>query len=237
MSVKDAGDLAAAVDEVVDAHQLLERTGVLSHSGHGNLSRRLGGGRMLLASVGPLRRHGAKALATVTFDGVVEDGQLDAPTREIVGMHAVAYETRPDVRAVVHTHSPSVTAFALAHRPLPCRYEALLRQRQSTDVPVVPWAPRGSAASVDGIARALRSASTTLAVLLANHGLLAFGPTPVAAVRLVVALEEAAAAEIAAACLGGSQALPAGAFDDVVASMERGRGSDDGDGKPPAWSS
>ena len=235
MSLKNAGDLAAA-EEVVDAHQLLERSGVLSQSGHGNLSRRLGGERMLLASVGPLRHRGPGAVATVSFDGLVEDGELDTPTREIVGMHAVAYRSRPDVVAVVHTHSPSVTAFALAHRPLPCRYEALLRHGQAGDVPLVPWAPRGSEASVGGIARALASAPPTLAVLLANHGLLAFGPTPVAAVRLVVALEEAARAEIAASCIGGSKPFPPGAFEDVVASMERARRDDTGEEKPVAWS-
>lgn len=209
--------------ELVDAHDLLERTAVLSHSGHGNLSRRIDADRMLLVAVGPLRRLGARALAQVRFDGEVEKGELNSTTREIVDMHAMVYQARADVAAVIHTHSPNVTAFALAHRPLPCRYEALLRQGQSGDVPVVAWAPRGSPESVEGIREALRAFPATSAVLLANHGVLAFGPTPVAAAVLLVALEEAARAELGAALVGGSKPFPPGALDAVAASMERAR--------------
>ena len=34
-------------------------------------------------------------------------------------MHALAYEKRPELRAVVHTHSPYATGFAVLHRPIP----------------------------------------------------------------------------------------------------------------------
>ena len=46
---------------------------------------------------------------------------------------------------------------------------------------VCPWrtyGPRGSAASVDNIATALSGAKNTKAVLLENHGVLAFGARP-----------------------------------------------------------
>lgn len=54
------------------------------------------------------------------------------------------------------------------------------------------WGPRESNVSVRGIAGVLVGHPTTNAVQLANHGLLAFGPAPVATVRLVTAIEEAA---------------------------------------------
>jgi L-ribulose-5-phosphate 4-epimerase len=82
------------------------------------------------------------------------------------------------VGGVVHTHVPAATAFALAHRPQPCRTEQLLRFGQAEPVPVVPWGPRGSDVSVRGIASVLADSPTTNAVLLANHGLLAFGGDP-----------------------------------------------------------
>jgi L-ribulose-5-phosphate 4-epimerase len=78
--------------------------------------------------------------------------------------------------------------------------------------------------SVRGIADALESSpTTTAAVLLANHGLLAFGGDPLMTARLVVAVEEAAEAELAAEAVGGAVDFPAGALEAVRASMARVR--------------
>jgi L-ribulose-5-phosphate 4-epimerase len=203
--------------ELAAAAARLFASGVMSHSGHGNLSARLSPGTMLLGSTGS--SAGLGGLAVVGFDGRVEDGRLEPSTAEIVGMHAVVYRERPEAGAVIHTHSPYLTAFALAGHVLPCRYEALLRFGQVEDVPVVPWAPRGSPASVAGIAGTLRACPGTRAVLLANHGVLVFGADPAAAVALVVALEEGAEAEWRAVALGGSTPFPAGALEAVRASM------------------
>lgn len=208
---------------VTDACATLTRSGVMSHSGHGNFSARVDPQRMLLTPGGMSSPPVPDELALVRLDGIIEEGQLAPSVAEIVGMHTAIYRCRPDVGAVVHTHSPGVTAFALSHTPLPCRYEALLRHGQAVDVPVVPWAPRGSPASIDGIASAIGANSFTRAVLLANHGLLAFGPNPAKAAALVVALEEAALAELAAAALGGTKPFPPGAAEDVAGSMSSTR--------------
>jgi len=213
-------------EAVAGACAALLGAGVLSASGHGNFSARVDGARMLITPAGMSTPPSARSLALVGFDGVVEEGRLLPSVAEIVGMHAAVYRCRPHVGAVVHTHSPAVTAFALAHLPMPCHYEALLRHGQAGEVPVVPWAPRGSDASVGGITDALERFPDTAAVLLANHGLLAMGPVPTAAASLVVALEEAAAAEVAAAALGGAKAFPPGALEAVEAARGAYRGAE-----------
>ncbi len=204
---------------VVDACAVVSGSGVLSPSGHGNFSCRVDPNRMLLTGAGMSTPPHVEDLALVNLDGLVEEGQLQASVSEIVGMHAAVYRARPAVGAVVHTHSPAVTAFALAHHVLPCRYEALLRHGQADAVPVVAWAPRGSPALGEAITGALGGHPRTSALLLANHGLLAFGTTPQRAASLVVALEEAARAELAAASLGGAKGFPVGALEQVRASM------------------
>jgi L-ribulose-5-phosphate 4-epimerase len=217
--------LAALLNEKDAAEALLEAVGrlfaagVMSHSGHGNLSARLPADRMLLTGTGSLVGLAPGDLAVVGLDGGEHDANLRPVAREIAGMHAVVYTERAGAGGVIHTHSPAVTGFAVAGRPLPCRYEALLRFGQATDVPVVPWAPRGSPQSVSGIAAAVRADVNTSAVLLGNHGLLAFGPDPAAAADLVIALEEAAESEWRAVGLGGSAPLPEGALEAVRASM------------------
>lgn len=211
-------DLAA---EVVAAAEHLFAAGVMSHAGHANLSGRLGADRFVLTTTGMVRDLRRDQLATVDLLGRVLEGALGPENAEIVAMHSVVYKTRPEVGGVIHTHSPAATAFALAHRPLPCRAEPLLRLGQAEPVPIVPWGPRGSDRSVRGIAEVLEANPTTAAVLLANHGLVAFGTDPLAAARLVVAIEEAAEAELSAAAIGGAADFPEGALDAVRASMAR----------------
>ena len=211
-------------EAVVAAARHLFAAGVMSHAGHANLSTRLDAERFALTTTGMVRDLRPDQTATCSLDGDVLDGRLGPENAEIVAMHAVVYKARPDVGGIIHTHSPSATAFALAHKELPCRAEPLLRFGQAEPVPVVPWGPRGSDVSVRGIAAALEAHPTTGAVLLANHGLLVFGADPMAAARLVVAVEESAEAELAARAIGGAVDFPEGALEAVRASMARVRG-------------
>jgi L-ribulose-5-phosphate 4-epimerase len=221
MSMTAQAELA---ENVVAACAHLFEAGVMSHAGHANLSARLDAERFLLTTTGMVRNLRPDQLATVSLDGEVVEGSLGPENAEIVAMHGVVYRARPDVGGVIHTHSPAATAFALANRPLPCRAEPMLRFGQAEPVPVAAWGPRGSEVSVRAIGEILDRAPTTSAVLLANHGLLAFGADPLAAARLVVAIEETAEAELAAEAIGGAVDFPAGALEAVRASMARVRG-------------
>lgn len=208
---------------VVEAAQVLFTNGVMSHSGHANLSARVDDEKMLLTVEGQVRALRPDRLALVGLDRTVQEGDLDPANAEIVAMHSEVYRARPEVGGIIHTHSPGLLAFAMAARPLPCRYEALLRFGQAADVPVAPWAPRGSERSVGGILDALRKHPSTSAVLLGNHGVLVFGRGPNEAASLLTVLEEAAEGELTAATLGGAVSFPPGALEDIRASMARTR--------------
>ena len=134
----------------------------------------------------------------------------------MVAIHTEVYRARPQVGAVIHTHFPNLVAFALARRPLPVLYEPLLHLGQAEEV---PWAPRRSASPVSAFIDLIKQRPGTWAVLLANDGVLAFGPDTEAAVSLLVALEEAAEAEIRAAALGGAAELPGSGLADVREAM------------------
>ncbi len=179
---------------VMDVAVNLLRAGVLSHSGHANLSARVGPDVVLLAALS--RRHdlGPDDLAVVRLDGTVVEGDLAELSDEMVTAHLAVYRARPQVGAVIHTHSPNLLAFALEGRPLPVRYEPLRRLGQAQEVPVV----RGPASVADTVVEL----TGTQAVLVAGHGVLAFGVDTEAAVTLLVTLEEAAQAELRAATLG-----------------------------------
>lgn len=201
---------------IVDTAAHLVRSGVLSFSNHGNSSARLpGGDRMLITGASSLAGPTPASLAVLDLEGNLLEGSLASTSAEIVGMHALVYRLRPEVGAVIHTHSPRVTAFALANRPLPVHYEALLRFGVSEEIPVAAWAPRGSPESVANIAAALRERPGAAAVLLANHGLLAFAADQPRTAHLIVSMEEAAQMMLLAQPLGGSRPFPDGALEQV----------------------
>ena len=200
---------------ILSSAELLVRTGVLSHSNHGNSSVRLPDNTMLITGVSSLLGQNPETLARLDLDGNLVEGNLASTSAEIVGMHAIVYKLRPDVGAVIHTHSPMVTTYAMAHQPLPIHYEGLLRQGVSEDIPVAGWGPRGSRESVDNIENALRDHPDAPAVLLANHGLLAFGKDQSRAAHLIISLEEAAEMMLLAERIGGSKPFPPGALQQV----------------------
>lgn len=200
-------------DYVVRAAELLFDSGVMQHSGHGNISARLGEERMLLTSKSNIAGLTTDDLAVVSFEGEVLEGSIDSSTAEIAAMHAEVYRARVHAGSIIHTHSPHVTAFALAHEPLPCAYEALLRFGVAEAIPVADWAPRGSEESVANIVEQVKRYPDTPAVLLANHGLLAFHEDPILTARLIMVMEEAAETTLGAREIGGEKPFPSGALE------------------------
>src|SRR3982074_3786621 len=77
------------------------------------------------------------------------------------------------------------------------------------------WGPRGSRESVSNIEDALRAHPDAGAVLLANHGLLAFGRDSGRAAHLIISLEEAAEVMLLGGRLGRSKPIPPGALQQV----------------------
>jgi L-ribulose-5-phosphate 4-epimerase len=209
-------------EQLLQASLLLFDADVMSHSGHGNMSARLPGtDHLLLMGTGLGAAPSIEDIATVTFDGEVVEGELPSVTREIVAMHAGVYKVRSEVGAVIHTHSPHVTSFAIAHKPLPCTYEAFLRFGITEDIPVAAWAPRGSQESVSNIVEQVKQHPYAPAVLLANHGLLAFANTPMFTAQLIIIMEEAAELSLRAQSLGGEQPFPDGALEQERKHMQR----------------
>jgi len=92
------------------------------------------------------------------------------PTSEI-GIHLAIYQRRPDVNAVVHAHPPLATGFACAGKALdtPLCAEAVMTLGP---VPLAPYATTGT----DDLAASLAPLIPDhTAILMANHGAVAYG--------------------------------------------------------------
>lgn len=194
---------------IVDTSRLLIDRHVLSLSLHGNISVRVPGTDHLVITGSSLVGLTESAMAVVSLDGEVVEGEMAPAEREVLGMHTGFYAERPRAAALIHTHSPYATAFAVANNKLPVVAESLARWGIETDVPVAQWAPRGSAASIEFIAETLRQHDGAEAVLLGNHGILVSGGDLRASARRTIAIEENAQLAMLSAGIGGYRALSA----------------------------
>lgn len=208
-------DIQQAKFELITVAQTLRDAGLMFRSHHANLSARLSTDTMLMTRGGNVAKLDENSFAVIQTDGTVLEGEVMPAQAEIIQMHAAVYRARESVGAIIHTHAPHATAFAIAHQSIPVVYEPLMRFGMTEPTPVIAWAPRGSDASVRGIVDAVTAKPGVSAVLLANHGVLAFGNSPTETAQLLATLDEAAELLLQARLLGGEQPLPDQAFEQI----------------------
>ena len=99
--------------------------------------------------------------------------------------HLSAYRARPDMHAVVHTHSLHAVVLACARRPIPA-FHYMVAIAGATDIPCVPYATFGTDELAAHVANGLAQRN---ACLMANHGQIAVGATLAAALELAAEVE------------------------------------------------
>ncbi|ADG07439.1 class II aldolase/adducin family protein [Kyrpidia tusciae] len=218
--------VSRAKTELIQASRALRDAGLMFRGYHANLSARISEDEMILTKGGNVAHLDEDSFAVVRIDGTVLEGEVAPAQAEIIQMHAAVYRERASVGSVIHTHAPHATVFAVAHQPIPIVYEPLVRFGVTDAIPVVPWAPRGSDASVNGIIDIVRGHPGVSAVLLANHGVLVFSRTPAEAVQLLATLDEAAELILNARLIGGEKRLPNEAFEQIEQRMREFAGAE-----------
>lgn len=125
-------------------------------------------------------------LVVLGLDGNVIEGQHQ-PSSEW-RMHCEIYKQRKDVLAVVHTHSPYATAFAVTGEKVPLILIEMI-PFIGGDIPVAEF---GLPGSMEIGVEALKVLGHRNACLLSNHGVLAIGTSLEQAHIRVVYVEDAA---------------------------------------------
>src|SRR2546423_15457675 len=195
-------------DLIKICHLMYERSYVVSSEG--NVGVRLEDGRVL-------------ATPTMTCKGRMTEDQIgikdlegkflnDRRASSELAMHLLIYRERPDVRAVCHAHPPHGTAFAVAGLPIdqPILSEVILT------LGCVPLAEYGTP-STDELSDAMRPlVKHHNALLMANHGAVAYGADLWQAWDRLETLEHTAKIAILSRVLGGSKNLPADAIEKLI---------------------
>ncbi|MBW1866818.1 MAG: L-fuculose-phosphate aldolase [Deltaproteobacteria bacterium] len=141
--------------------------------------------------------------------GKVVEGRLK-PSSEL-DFHLALYKRRPDIHAVVHTHSIYATTIACLNREIPAVH--YLVGFAGKKVPVAPYATFGTPELAANITRTIGIYN---AVLLANHGLVAVGPTMAGAFSIAEQVEFVARIYYQAGCIGNPVILPDKEMETVI---------------------
>jgi L-fuculose-phosphate aldolase len=154
----------------------------LNHGTAGNASVRVGERLLITPSGVDYDRLTPEAIVSVAFDGSFEGtAQPSSEWR----LHAALLRARPDVRAIVHTHSPHATAVACLREAIPA-FHYLVGLGGRATIPCAEYATYGTAELAANAVAVLREGKTCL---LANHGALALGATLRQALALAASIE------------------------------------------------
>lgn len=118
--------------------------------------------------------------------------------------HLYLYKHCPEIGGVIHTHSNYATALALLGRSIPV-YLTAIADEFGAEIPCAPYVDNVGDHIGETI---LKFMSKAPAILLGNHGTFAWGPTPRAALKAAVMLEDVAKTCYLALALGEPKALP-----------------------------
>ena len=172
----------AARRAVVDTALGMSRRG-LSPGRSGNVSCRWLDGMLITPSGMAYDAIRPEDVAFVGPDGNPAPGSRK-PSSEW-RFHLAAYEVRPDMHAVVHTHSLHAVVLACARQPIPA-FHYMVAIAGGTDIPCVPYATFGTEELAAHVASGLARRN---ACLMANHGQIAIATSLPAALELATEIE------------------------------------------------
>ncbi len=182
MSKKAGASDKALRKTVVETARAMSASG-LSPGRSGNVSARLADGMLVTPSGLAYDRMEVADIVHVRADGLVPPGQRRPSTEW--HFHLAAYRARPDMHALVHTHSLNATVLACAGKPIPA-FHYMVAVAGGTDIPLVPYATFGTEELAGHVARGLANRK---ACLMAHHGQVAMGTSLAAALELAHEVE------------------------------------------------
>lgn len=215
--------------EIVRCGALLHTSGFIAAT-DGNLSVRLDDNRVLVTPTGMSKgMMKTSDLVIVDMKGRKLKGRREVTSE--IGMHLLIYRMRPDVNAVVHAHPRTATGFAAAgialNQPLVCEVVIGLGQ--------IPLAPYGTPGTPE-LAETLKPLIPDFdAILMANHGVVAYGTDLQSAYMKMETVEHFAQITLVTHLLGKQQPLDVSHLEKLLAVRSRYMGDVTSAARMPAF--
>jgi L-fuculose-phosphate aldolase len=179
----------------------------------GNVSVRYGDRMLVTPSGVPYEElePGDLCATQIKKDGKNWEGDL-APSSEW-RFHLNIYQARPDVGAVVHTHSMYATVLAICGKPIPAVHY-MVAASGGTEIRVAKYATFGTAELSENALVALEGRTCCL---LKNHGVIATGPNIKRALWLAQEVETVARQYYLSLAIGGGDIIPDDEINRIIA--------------------
>ncbi len=199
---------------IIDKARWMNDTG-LNQGTSGNISARCGDVMLITPSATPYDAMEPDMLAAMPIEG--EYGHWEGPLRPSTEwrFHLDIMRARPEVGAVVHTHSTHATALSMARKSIPAAHY-MVAVFGGNSVRCAGYATFGTKALSDAALVALEGRT---ACLLANHGMLATGASLDKAMWTAVELETLARQYYLTLAIGGPVILSDAEIADAAGSM------------------
>ena len=204
-----------------DARKLIVEIGKLMYdkgyvtSSDGNISYRLGENLILATPTQVSKgRMSEDMMALTDLEGnALNDKRMSSEIK----MHLLIYNMRPDINAVCHEHTPHGTAFAAAGLAIdaPILSEVILTLGC---VPLTAYGTPSTSELTDALEPYVAHHN---ALLLENHGVVAYGADLWQAFDRMETLEHTAKIAILARILGGANDLPKDAIEKLINIREK----------------
>ena len=180
-------DLAAVKEEVCRMAKRAFDTNLQRYSG-GNLSALAADGSCVIKPSGiGYAECTPQKLMVVDLDGRVLAG--DGTPSKDMPFHLEVYKVRPDVRAIMHTHSPWANGFAVLGETIPLL--TLHARAKLGELPLIPLAPGGKTQGPEEVGPVFADTSIK-AALMERHGPICVGASLLGAQHLAELVEESA---------------------------------------------
>lgn len=171
-------------EELIEACRSMNRLGINKGTA-GNISVRHGNGLLISPTGIPYDKLTPDHVVQLGFDGTFAGDVL--PSSEW-RFHRDILQARPDLNAVVHTHSTHATALSVMGRDIPPIHYAIAAAG-GPSIRCAPYAIFGSQELADAVLEALDGRR---ACLMAHHGVIAAHVSIARALALAVTVEELA---------------------------------------------
>ena len=148
------------------SQQLIEQG--LNKNTAGNVSVRSGEGFLVTPSGMSVEKMTPASMVQMAFDGSYEKNKI--PSSEW-RFHCDILKNRPEINAVIHTHSMFATTLACLHKDIP-PFHYMIAVTGADTIRCAPYALFGTQVLSD---HALAALYHSKACLLANHGMIALG--------------------------------------------------------------
>lgn len=169
----------------------------------GNISARFGDAVLITPSGVPYDEMAPHDIARMTTTG--EYGSWEGPLEPSSEwrFHLDIMRARPEVGAVVHTHSIYATTLAICGKQIPAVHY-MMAAAGGPSIRIAPYATYGTK---ELSANALKALEGRTCCLLGNHGMIATGPNLKRAMWLAVELETLSKQYYLSLMIGGGQVL------------------------------